>query len=89
MDAEDFESQELWISESISLAFHGFDFVVGSFQRPSRDGMVVVSQDAPGVEAKGFGKVVQHADAGGFGEGDPIHEQGLGRFLVLLFPDLV
>ena len=58
MDAEDFQAEELLISESISLAFHGFDFVVGSFQRPGRDGMVVVGQDALGMEAKGLGKIV-------------------------------
>ena len=27
MDSEDFESKELLIAESVSLTFHGFDFV--------------------------------------------------------------
>jgi len=34
MDSKDFEFKEFRISEAVGLAFHGFDFVVGSFQRP-------------------------------------------------------
>ena len=41
------------------------------------------------MEAKRFGELLEHADAGGFGVGDPVHQQGLGGFLVVLFPDLV
>ena len=64
MDSKDFEFKEFRISEAVVLAFHGFDFVVGSFQRHGGDGMVVPGKDAPGVEAKCFGKLFQDADAG-------------------------
>jgi hypothetical protein len=32
MDCEDFEFEELKITEAIGLAFHGLDFVVDPFQ---------------------------------------------------------
>ena len=46
MESEDFEFEEFVVSESVGLAFHGFDFVVGAFQGAGRDGVVVVGQDA-------------------------------------------
>ena len=55
MDSEDFESEEFLVSKSIGLAFHRFDFVVGAFQRACGNGVIVVSQDSQGVEAKGLG----------------------------------
>jgi hypothetical protein len=33
MDTEDFQLEELVIAESVGLAFHGLDLVVGAFQR--------------------------------------------------------
>ncbi len=33
METEDFEFEELTISEAVGLSFHGLDFVVGAFQR--------------------------------------------------------
>jgi len=33
MDSEDLEPEEFLVSKPIGLAFHGFDFVVGAFQR--------------------------------------------------------
>jgi len=63
MDAEDFEPEEFGISESIGLAFHGFDFVVGAFQGAGRDGMVVPGQDTEGVEAERLGELLEDADA--------------------------
>jgi hypothetical protein len=32
VERHDFEFEELIISESVPLPFHGFDFVIGSFQ---------------------------------------------------------
>jgi hypothetical protein len=32
MDSEDFESEELLISESVGLTFHGLDLVVRAFE---------------------------------------------------------
>ena len=49
MNAEDFESEELGIAKAVGLPLHGFDLVVGSFQRTGRDGIVVPGQDAVGV----------------------------------------
>jgi aldose 1-epimerase len=34
------------------LAFHGFDFVIGAFQRARGNGVIVVGQDSHGMEAK-------------------------------------
>ena len=64
MYSEDFEHEEFGVSESVGLAFHGFDFVVGAFQRAGRDGIVVPGEDAPGVKAECLGKLFQDADAG-------------------------
>jgi hypothetical protein len=64
MDAEGFEPEEFGISESIGLAFHGFDFVVGAFQGAGRDGVVVPGQDTEGVEAERLGELLEQADAG-------------------------
>ena len=52
------------VSESVGLAFHGLDFVVGAFQGSGRDGVVVPGEDAPGVEAERLGKLFQDANAG-------------------------
>ena len=62
MYSEDFEHEEFGVSEPAGLAFHGFDLVVGAFQRARRDGVVVPSEDAPGVEAEGLGELLQVDD---------------------------
>ena len=84
MEAEDFEAEELLISVSVGLTFHGLDFVIGSLERSRGDGVIIVGQDAPGVGAKRLGEFVQHLDAAGFRVGDPIHEQLLGGFIIVL-----
>ena len=89
MDAEDFEFEELGISESVGLSFHRFDFVVGAFQGSGRDGVVVPGQDALGMEAEGSRKLFEHPNAGRFGVHDPIHKQGFRRFSIVLFPEFV
>ena len=33
MNRQDFEFEELLVSEAVSLSFHCFDFVVGALQR--------------------------------------------------------
>ena len=89
MESKDFQPEEFLISVSIGLAFHSFDLVVGAFQWPCGDGVVVVGQDSKGVKTKRLRKFVQYLDAAGFGVGDPVHKQRLGSLLVVLFPDLV
>lgn len=56
MNAHDFEFEELFVSESISLSFHGFDLVVCSFQWPCGDRIVVVSQDSRSMGHEGAGE---------------------------------
>ncbi len=51
--------------------------------------MVIVGEDSLGVKAERFGKTREHGDTGGFGVQDPLHQERLGGFLVLLFPDLI
>ena len=89
MDAEDFEHEEFGISESVGLAFHGFDSVVAAFQRSGRDGVVVPRQDAEGVETERLGELLEHPNAGRLRVHDPVHQKGFRHFLVVLFPDLV
>ena len=86
MNPEDFKFQKLWISESVGLTFHGFDFVVGAFKGAGGYGVVIPGEDTLGVEAERFGKIFQYTNSGGFGIRNPIHEQGFGRFAVVLFP---
>ena len=52
MDAADFEFEELGVSESVGLSFHGFDFVVGAFQGGGRDRVVVPGQNALGDQVE-------------------------------------
>ena len=89
MDAEDFEPEEFGVSRAVSLAFHGFDFVVRAFKGADRDRLVVRGKDSPGVEAERFGELLEHADAGRLGVHDPVHQEGLGVLLLVLVPDLV
>lgn len=46
MNGYDFEFEEFEISEAIGLPFHGFDFVVSSFERSGGNGIVIIGQDA-------------------------------------------
>ena len=44
-------------AEAVGLAFHGFDLVVGAFQRAGRDRVVVPGEDAEGVESEAFWRI--------------------------------
>jgi len=46
VNGHDFEFEEFEISEAIGLPFHGFDFVVSSFERSGGNGIVIIGQDA-------------------------------------------
>jgi hypothetical protein len=37
MEGEDFEAEEFMVAKSVNLAFHGFDFVFGAFERAGGD----------------------------------------------------
>lgn len=74
MDSEDFESEELVVSEAIGLAFHGFDLVVRAFQGARGNGVGVVGQDSQRMKTEGPGEVLKHADARRFGVADPFHQ---------------
>ena len=64
MNSEDFEHEEFGVTKAVCLSFHGFDFVVGSFEWSGGDRVVVPCKDAPGMKAKGLGKLHEHTDAG-------------------------
>jgi len=51
MESKNFEFEKFLIAESVGLSFHGFDFVVGPFERTGGDWIVVPSEDALGVPA--------------------------------------
>lgn len=59
------------LSESVGLALHGFDLVVGAFQGAGGDWVVVPGKDAEGVEAERLGEGFELADATNLGIGDP------------------
>ena len=46
MDGHDFQFKEFQIAESIGLSFHGFNFVVGSFQRACGDMIEMILKTA-------------------------------------------
>jgi hypothetical protein len=58
--AQDFQLEELVISEPIGLPFHGLDFVVGSFQGTGGDAVVVVGQDTGSIGGYQGGKLLQN-----------------------------
>ena len=86
MDCIDFQDEELVVTKAVGLAFHGLDLVVGAFQGTGGNGVVVVGQQAVGVEAKGSGKLLEHANAAGFSPQNPIQKERLGLLLIVLFP---
>ena len=56
MKGEYFEFEEFHISESVGLAFHGFDLVVGALQGAGGDGVIIVGQDPGPVGRQGIGE---------------------------------
>jgi hypothetical protein len=64
--SQNFELEQFYTSKSISLTFHGFDFVIGPFQ------------DASATEDYGLGQFNQPADAGSRGPVHPILQDSGG-----------
>ena len=88
MDGEDFEFEELLISEAVGASFEGFDFVVGPLQRAGRDRVVVPGEDALAVDGEGPGEAFDDGDPAGFRSGNPVPQKPLGGLLGRLLPDL-
>ena len=57
MDGQDFELEELLISEAEGLSFEGFDLVVRAFQLAGGDTKVVVCQQPRKVRGDGLGRL--------------------------------
>jgi hypothetical protein len=58
MELIEFEDEELTVTQPVVLSVEGFDFVVGAFQRPGGDGVIVPSEDAVGVGQEGASEVL-------------------------------
>jgi hypothetical protein len=84
MKGIDFEVEELLVTVSVGLAFHGFDFIVGAFQRAAGYGVIVIVQEAGMIGAKRLGECDQLADFRGFGAFDPLKQERLGLIIILL-----
>jgi len=63
------------------LTVHGFDFVVGAFERTVGDGVFVPGQDAVGMSEEGAGEVLEDADAGVLGLVMPVEQLQASRVL--------
>jgi len=74
----DFQDEELMVSEAVGLAIHGFDFVVGAFQRSGGNGVVVVGKETVGVKTERSGELVKDANVARFRAENPIQEECLG-----------
>lgn len=59
MELVELEFKKLLIAESVVLASHGFDLVVGAFQRPVRDRVIVPGQDAVLMAEQRAGEALQ------------------------------
>jgi hypothetical protein len=57
VNSKDLETEELLISESVGLTFHGLDFVIGPFQGACRNGVVVAGEDSHGMKAECLGEI--------------------------------
>ena len=80
MYGEDFEHEKLRVSESVGLAFHGLDLVVGALQRAGGDGMPKVSQEPRSVLIERRGQAPEVFADAGFSDDDPgiEHRDALG-----------
>jgi len=84
----DFEVEEFLVAESVVLALHGFDFVVGAFEGSGGDGMIVPGEDALGVGQESAGELLDDADAGSQGLQIPRLEEPAGLGFAGLVPQL-
>ena len=46
MDIEDFQAEVRWVAEAVGSTFEGFDFVVHTFERTSRNRVCVPGKEA-------------------------------------------
>jgi hypothetical protein len=60
---QDFEFEELPVSEAIGLPLHSFDLVIGPFQGAGGDGVVIEGQDASAIDRQGLAHFDEHGDA--------------------------
>lgn len=67
MKGVDTEHKERSVSKAVCLSMQGFDLVVCAFQWSGRDGVVLVSQNAPAADTKGCGEALECADTRCFG----------------------
>lgn len=80
MAVHDFKFEEFFVSKAICFSFHGFDFVIQSFQGACRNRVIVMGQYAEAVDGNGFGHFLEHADAGPSGSPDPVGQKFSGGF---------
>jgi len=88
MELVELEFQKLLVAESVVLACHGFDFVVGAFQRSVRDRVCVPGQDAVLVTQQRAGEALQHPNAGAHRLVVPVEQLQSRGGLTGLFPEL-
>ena len=88
MDAEDFEFEEIVVTETLCLALHGFDLVVGPFHRAGRDLHIIVVQQPTPVRRQGLGQPLEDLDPRGRRTLDPAVEECRRQLLAGLFPEL-
>src|SRR5665213_3165907 len=88
VQSEDFELEEVGVSEAVCLSLHGFDLVICAFQWPGGDRTVIVGQNTPAMLGQGHRELLKHSDARRLGAGDPVVEEDVGRGFVALVPDL-
>ena len=86
MESQDFEFEKFKITESIRLAFHSFDFIIGTLQGSGGDWIVIVSQDAGAIQGQGFGYLDEYPDPRGLSPGNPVLEESGCRIFIRLLP---
>ena len=86
MQSEYAEAEELLIAVAVGLSLERPDLVVRAFQRPGRDGHVVVGQYSISIDIRGVGHLPHLTDTRGPGSGDPIPQKACRTFLVRQAP---
>ena len=88
MDRQDFEFEELMISEPIGLPLHGFDLVIRPLQPTRGDPVIVVGQQALAMRRQRVGERRERLDLRGLGPSDPVVQKRFGFLFVVLRPEL-
>lgn len=92
VQAQDAQGEEVQVAVAVGLALEDLDLVVQTLQRPRRDAVFVIGDDArPGAQQR-RGQAVQRGQTLLGRQAEGLHEPGkqedLGRLLVLLAPQL-